>query len=491
MSEAINAFPGYEFKMMKDGHYHNIYRGVDLGKGGWVYSEPGIYSNVVLLDAQSLHPHSIVALNKLGQYTQNYADLLRARVLIKEKNFEEAKKLYDGKLAKYLESTDEAKALSKALKLPLNAFFGMSFATFPNPARDSRDVNNIIALRGALFMKTLFDAVEEQGYKIRHVKTDSVKISNGDAKIIKFVQDFGRKYGYVMEHEATYERMCLIDKAQYIAAYMTPEECMKQYGYVPGDNEDHYRSHSYAWTATGKEFQRPYIFKSLFSGEPLEFDDKCETKTVKDAAIYLDMNEKLEDISQYEDEKARRDKNKENPDGKQVKLKFPDISDEELSRIIESGHDYKFIGRVGRFCPIQSGMGGGELVSYRKGKYDSVSGAKRYRWLESELVQDLKKEDEIDNSYFDEQIDDAISFIEEYGSFDRFIDISQPYVYEKPAEPPTESNDEDDDPPWSDLPPVVPCGDGKYNTCLECPNCKDDICKRGYSLASYVEKGGD
>ena len=490
MSEKyINAFPGYEYKMLEDGSYHNMYRGVDLGKGGWVYSEPGIYSNVVLLDIQSLHPHSIVALNKLGEYTQNYADLLRARVLIKEKKFDEAKKLYDGRLAKYLESTDEAKALSKALKLPLNAFFGISFATFKNPARDSRDKNNIIALRGALFMKTLFDEVRARGYSIRHVKTDSVKVSNGDFEIIKFIQDFAKKYGYVMEHEATYERMCLIDNAQYVAAYMRPEECMKRYGYVPGDNEDHFRDHDHPWTTTGKEFQQPYIFKTLFSGEVPSFDDCCETKSVKDAAIYLDMNEGLPDASIYEKELERRLYNATHEEGKKkLNPNLSSMSIEDIDKKISEGHDYNFVGRVGRFYPVKPGSGGGMLMVYRKDKYDSVSGAKGYRWLEAEKVKALGKESDLDPLYHEEQVDEAIAFVNKFGSFERFIDLSRPY--EPPEQTDIPEATDDDSVPWTDLPAVVPCGDPKYNTCLECPNCKDDICRSGYSLNAYIEKGG-
>ena len=223
MTEYINSFPTYEFVYSKeDNKYHNIYRGVDVGKGGWVYSDKGIYTNVALLDVASMHPASIIALNKLGKYTKKFADLRQARVYIKHGDYESASKLFDGKLSKYLTSKSEAETLSKALKLPINAFFGIGFANFENPARDSRDVNNIVALRGALFMKTLFDAVEEQGFHIVHVKTDSCKIPNATPEIIKFVQDFAKKYGYEMEHEATYERMCLIDTAQYVATFMSP-----------------------------------------------------------------------------------------------------------------------------------------------------------------------------------------------------------------------------------------------------------------------------
>ena len=479
MAESINAFPGYEYKRLEDGKYHNMYRGVDLGKGGWVYTDPGIYSNVALLDVASLHPHSIVELNKLGEYTQNYKDLLDARVYIKHKEYDKVKDLFGGRLSKYLESKEEAKALSKALKLPLNAFFGISFASFPNPARDSRDINNIIALRGALFMKTLFDEVESRGFHIIHVKTDSIKVPEADIDIIRFIQSFAKKYGYEMEHEATYERMCLIDKAQYIASYMQPEECVKRYGYTPEENVDYISENGYTWTATGDEFKRPFIFKAMFSGEPYEFDDMCITNTVKDAAIYLDMNENLKPQPEAEKEMTRRIFNAANPE-KPMKLNpaFSDMSDEEVNDIIGLAHNYQFIGRVGRFCPIKPGAGGGILLAYRREKYDAVSGSKGYRWLEAEVVKELGKENELDQLYFDEQCQDAIAAINKFGDYDRFIDLSRPYIYQEPVD-------------RNERELIVPCGDGKYNTCMECPNCVGDICRRGYTLNAYIEKGGD
>ena len=62
----INAFPGYEWAKGDDGRMHNMFRGTDLGLGGYVYAEPGMYWNVALLDVASLHPHSAVAMNYFG-----------------------------------------------------------------------------------------------------------------------------------------------------------------------------------------------------------------------------------------------------------------------------------------------------------------------------------------------------------------------------------------------------------------------------------------
>lgn len=382
MEDIINAFPGYEHVPGPEhnGRGRNMFRGVDLGFGGYVYAEPGMYENVALLDAASLHPTSIVLLNKLGDYTQKYADLRAARVYIKHRDYESASKLFDGKLAKYLTNDDEADALSKALKLPLNAFFGISFASFPNPARDSRDFNNIIALRGALFMKTLQDEVVNKGCKVVHIKTDSIKVPNATPEIIQFIQEFGKKYGYEMEHEATYEKMCLVNDAVYVSKYDS------------GGIRNKGGKHANEWSATGTQFAVPYVFKTIFSKEPIIFDDYCEIKEVKRPyAMYLDMNEGLP----------------------------------------ENQHNYHFVGGVGQFTPVLEGKGGGLLVkSDNYSTYSAVTGTLKtnkqktpYRWLESATIKNVKFDDPeaiVDKSYYISKVDDAIKVISKYGDFEWF-----------------------------------------------------------------------
>lgn len=288
-NDVINAFDGYEYV---DGK--NMYRGDDLGKGGWVYSEPGMYTNIALLDVASLHPHSIVAMNCFGKYTKNFKDILDARILIKHGDYDAAKKMFGGKLEKYLDDESTAKDLAQALKIAINSVYGLTSANFDNPFRDNRNKNNIVALRGALFMRTLQDEIKERGFTVAHIKTDSIKIPNASPEIIEFCMDFAKKYGYTFEHEATYDRMCLINDAVYIAKY--PEE--HKYKLSTGE------SLTTKWTATGTQFQVPYVFKKLFSKDPIRFEDMCETKQVS-TALYLDMNEKLEDVGELE---AERDK---------------------------------------------------------------------------------------------------------------------------------------------------------------------------------------
>ena len=205
----LNAFPGYEWVKGEDGRMHNMFRGTDLGLGGYVYAEPGMYWNVALLDVASLHPHSAVALNYFGEYTKNFNDLMDVRIYVKHKEYDKAKKLFNGKLAKYLDDPKQAKALSQALKIAINSVYGLTSATFENPFRNRKNANNIVALRGALFMRTLQDEVQQRGFAVAHIKTDSIKIPDATPEIIDFCMKFAEKYGYTFEHEATYEKMCL------------------------------------------------------------------------------------------------------------------------------------------------------------------------------------------------------------------------------------------------------------------------------------------
>ena len=99
---------------------------------------------------------------------------------------------------------------------------------------------------------------------------------------------------------------------------------------------------------------------------------------------------------------------------------YKNVSDDELRNIIAKGHNYVFVGRVGQFCPIKPGHGGGELVVLRDGKYNSASGAKGYRWLESETVRQLHNEAEIDKSYYQKLVDDSVETISQYGDFEAF-----------------------------------------------------------------------
>lgn len=337
-------FPGYSYDFGK-----SSYRGEITGEGGYVYAEPGMYTDVAVLDVASMHPTSIEILNAFGPYTSNFAALKSARIAIKRRDYDSAKRMLGGALTPYLGTDEDAAALAYALKIIINIVYGLTSAGFDNPFRDPRNKDNIVAKRGALFMIDLKHAVQDKGFKVVHIKTDSIKIPDATPEIIQYVIDFGKEYGYDFEHEVTYSKFCLVNDAVYIAKLASGE-----------------------WTATGAQFAHPYVFKKLFSGEPLEFEDYCETKTVT-SEMFIDYG-----------------------DG-----------------------EPHFVGRAGSFIPMLEGTGG-RLLRRKEGVFHSVSGAKNYYWLESEVVRELGLEGAIDYSYFHKLVDSALDNIGRFGDTEWF-----------------------------------------------------------------------
>jgi hypothetical protein len=403
-------FPGYKYDPYKKTD-KSMYRGESVGEGGYVYAEKGIYHNVAVLDVESMHPHSIKALNLFGPYTEKFVELMEARLALKHtQNFmkeakrkpndaayflrkakaslEEARTMMDGKLTPHLvhidvESSDpaELKGISDALKLVINTVYGLTAASYENAFRDPRNIDNIVAKRGALFMVDLKHFVQERGFKVIHIKTDSIKIPDATPEIISEVMKFGEKYGYTFEHEETYDRICLVNDAVYIA-----------------------KKSDGSWTATGAQFKQPYVFKTLFSRDPIVFNDLCETKQVKDV-MYLDHNE-----------------------------------DEATPATPFEG--MTFIGKTGSFVPVTPEMKGARLVRYKDGKFTSVQGAKGYDWLEADMIRQFHGDalgrmrfenldeviegtgsiaDIVDMSYFDEMAQNAIKTIDKFGRYEDFV----------------------------------------------------------------------
>jgi hypothetical protein len=147
------------------------------------------------------------------------------------------------------------------------------------------------------------------------------------------------------------------------------------------------------------------------------------------------MNEALPDVSEKEKELDQLRKKWPDENG-QYPLDYDAIVDS-LKVEIAKGHDYVFIGRVGQFCPVKSGAGGGLLVRESIDKktgekrYDAATGTKGYRWMESEMVKVLEKQDQVDRSYYDAMVDAAVHDISQYGDFEWFV-----------------SDDSNDIPPW-------------------------------------------
>ena len=334
-------FPGYVYDSGK-----STYRGEVVGEGGYVSAEPGFYENVGVLDVASMHPTSIEVLKVFGPYTKAYSELKQARLAIKHGDLVGARKLLGGKLRPHLEDESLAEDLSFALKIVINIVYGLTSAKFDNKFRDVRNKDNIVAKRGALFMLDLKYACLEKGWTPIHIKTDSIKLADISPEKIEFVTEFGKKYGYDFEHETTYDTFCLVNDAVYVAR--------------AGDK----------WTAVGLQFQRPYVFKTLFSHEEILWKDLCETKQVTKGSIQLE--------------------NTEDPD------------------------DLIFVGRTGSFVPVKDGYGGRRMVRVTDDKRYAVVGTKGYLWLESQIAKELHGPECIDESYFEKIADDAIKTIELY-----------------------------------------------------------------------------
>ena len=354
-TDLSETFPGYSYEYGK-----SMYRGEDVGDGGYVYSEPGIYNNVALLDVASMHPASLIAMDCFGeQYTKVFRDIRDARIAVKHRDRDAAEKLLDGKLLPYFSDDDYAMdALAFALKIVINSVYGLTaanFATRCNGNDPANNPDNIVAKRGALFMVDLKHYVQEQGFTVAHIKTDSIKIPEATPDIIEKVIAFGKKYGYDFEHEATYDRMALVNKSTYIAKYEGPGG---------------------QWTATGAQFAHQVVFKSLFTHEKIDIWDYVETRQVN-TSIGIDYGD---------------------------------------------GSKPEFVGRIGTFVPVipNDEVHGGILLREKDGEYkDAVNGTKGYLWQLADRVVPVDGS-AIDTRYSRELVDEAKAAIQEFGDFEVF-----------------------------------------------------------------------
>ena len=342
-------FPGYKYSFGK-----STYRGITTGEGGLVLADPGVYYDVEVFDVGSMHPTSIERLNLFGPYTKNYVAIKEARLAIKHGELEKARGMLNGALVPFLDGTpEELDDLAYALKIVINIVYGLTAAHFENPFRDPRNKDNIVAKRGALFMVDLVKALEERGVHVLHVKTDSIKVASPSQETRDFIFEFGRRYGYEFEVEDRYKKLCLVNDAVYIA-----------------------QDYEGQWHATGAQFAEPYVFKTMFSKEPLEFEDLILKKTVT-TSIWMDTG-------------------------------------------TEEAPERRYIGRSGAFVPVTEG--GGTLWREKDGKYSALGGTKGYRFVEAETMKAVSLNGPIDYSYYRSLSDKARATIEKWTDSSAFCE---------------------------------------------------------------------
>jgi energy-coupling factor transporter ATP-binding protein EcfA2 len=440
-------FPEYELKPNGEAIYHSKILGdVKLGKGGLVIAEQGLHMNVLEADLFSAHPHGIKEMNVFGPYTPIANGYLEANGAMKRKDFRrafEALGMTMEDLSNVCEfafgrpPTDEElpsllgepcdtpypyinpKGVRQCIKEFCNQGYGIFAATFSTRARNPHDNGNPVANFSACTVVRGVEAAIEAGGSVKHVKTDSLKMPAVTRQVLDAVFASAEKVGQKFEVEDIYQKFLLLNKSEYAA-------------FAQSDKQWHFR---------GKKFLRPYIRKCLFTGEPMVFDDYCETISSQ-GTLYL--------------------VNPDNPS------------------------DSEHIGKVGRFIPMPNAASGGRtLVTERvlangnkvleeaddvsnndecpDGEpafaYSAPSGTKGWLWVEKEAYILAYGEDltHIDHSYYEHMQKAVIDEINAITPFDELTDMD-------------------------DVPFDAPCRVKPYSpdVCVTCPQNENGTCLWGY-----------
>lgn len=427
-------FPGYTFDPNRKPA--SDYHGKDPSEGGYVSSKPGVYGvsakdynegNIIdpetgrcklvtYIDVASLHPHSLIAINYFGKYTPKFQALVKCRMHIKHGELDKAASAFSDidpalseKLSKFLNDPSLINGLAHAMKIIINIVYGMTSAKYDNKFRDPRNVDNIIAKRGALFMMMLEEELNARGCNVIHVKTDSMKITNYLQEDIQYAMDRANEFGYTFELECIFDRIALTNKSTNI-------------GHIEGKPE--YDAH--AWEAVGAQYAEPYVFKKLFSHEELVEDDfmtlKSSTAPIylggrfigKNAYVYASLTgEDLyvvreENIAQSIQTKAQKPLkdylNKRDYEGLPLEV-------QEANRAIKISKELK--GRDFDISPERvQDIIDNNFPETKVTKHCSLSKTKDWAWR---LSTEYKGHDDVNMGYYGKLVDDAIDDIYKVG----------------------------------------------------------------------------
>ena len=422
-------FPGYTFDPNRKPK--SDYKGKDPSEGGYVSSKPGVYGVsakdvlnghvldtetgrsklIVYIDVASLHPHSLIAINYFGKYTRKFKALVECRIYIKHGDLEKAAHAFDDidpslseKLSKYLNDPSMIGGLAHAMKIIINIVYGMTSAPYDNKFRDPRNVDNIVAKRGALFMMMLEEEMTERGCNIIHVKTDSMKITNYLQEDIDYAMKRANEFGYTFEIECIYDRLALVNKAVLIGHHEGEEE----FG-------------SKAWEAVGSQFAEPFVYKKLFSHEEIQEADFMNLKAVK-TSIYLGKRFIGKNANVYasntgEDLLSAREVNIAQSiqvrAQKPIDKYLPKRDYEGLSIVEQEANRVAKISKELDLKPeLVQNIIDNNFPKTTVTKYNYVTGTKGYKWG---LASEYKGKDDVDMYYYKRLVDEAVDSIYDVG----------------------------------------------------------------------------
>lgn len=422
-------FPGYTFDPNRKPK--SDYKGKDPSEGGYVSSKPGVYGVtakdylngntldeqtgrsklVTYIDVASLHPHSLIAINYFGKYTPKFKALVKCRMYIKHGELDKASHAFDNidihlseKLAKYFKDPSMIDGFAHAMKIIINIVYGMTSAPYDNKFRDPRNVDNIVAKRGALFMMMLEEEMVERSVNVIHVKTDSMKLTNYLPEDIDYAMKRANEFGYTFEIECVYDRLALVNKAVLI-------------GHHEGKPEHGPKT----WEAVGSQFAEPFVYKKLFSHEEIEEADFMSLKAVK-SAIYLGerfigKNANVYASNTGEDLLSAREVNIAQSiqvrAQKPIEKYLPKRDYEGLSYAEQESNRVAKIAKELDLKPeLVKNIIDNNFPKTNVTKYNYVTGTKGYKWG---LSSEYKGKDDVDMYYYKRLVDEAVDSIYDVG----------------------------------------------------------------------------
>ncbi len=281
-----------------------------VSPGGYVMdSIPGLYKNVLVLDFKSLYPSIIRSFNidpmglieGLKEPEQSIKGFDGA-YFSREKHFL-PEIINDLWLERDIAKKDKNAALSQAIKIIMNSFYGVLGSTgcrFFDPR-----LSGSITKRSHELLKTTKQWLENDGFKVIYGDTDSIFVHVGEEKTIEQCQQLGKslqdninlRWQRTLKEEFAIESQLEIEFETHFSQFLMPTirgqdvGTKKRYaGMVEKNGKSELifkglESVRTDWTELAKTFQRELYLK-IFNGEP--FEDYVRSIVAQTSAGQLD-----------------------------------------------------------------------------------------------------------------------------------------------------------------------------------------------------------